>query len=81
VSTNPTLFDAELKAQIVKGLAVNGDAGRTWSGVVASLARGQSASKVGEMINESRVVEAITGQTAELDDCEAVEGALVVCLP
>ncbi|GFZ51807.1 hypothetical protein JCM24511_09575 [Saitozyma sp. JCM 24511] len=77
VSNNPHLFDTTLKGQVLTGLAQRGEAGKTWASVVASLARGQSASKVGALISEGHVVEAVLAQTEDLEDCEAVEGALV----
>lgn len=79
VAANPSLFDAALKNKVVSGLTPGGEEGRTWSGVLASLARGTSAPGVGAVIIEGQAVDAILKQTENLDETEAVEVALVVC--
>lgn len=79
VSTNPALFDG-VKPKVSEGLAAGGDTGKVWSAVIASLARGQSAAKVGALINEGKVIDLILGQTEDPEDVETTEGALVVRL-
>lgn len=78
IATNPTLFDAGLKDKLVQGLSAGGDDSRTWSGLMASLARGASAQGVGAAIAEGQAVDAVLSQTENMDDTDAVEGALVV---
>lgn len=78
VATNPALFDAGLKNKVVTGLNAGGEEGRTWAGVLASLARGTSAPGVGAVIAEGQAVDAILKQAENLSDTEAVEVALVV---
>jgi hypothetical protein len=77
VSTNPALFDG-VKPKITEGLAAGGDTAKVWSAVVASLARGQSAARVGALLNESRVVDLILDQAEDPEDVETTEGALMV---
>lgn len=80
VSTSPKLFDTVLRDKITEGLDSGSETGRIWVGVVASLARGQSATRVGAMIAAGQVVERIMKQTMTLEDTDSLEGALVVSL-
>jgi cullin-associated NEDD8-dissociated protein 1 len=80
VFISPKLFDSSLRDRIIEGLENGGDTGRIWVGVVASLARGRSASKIGALIGEGQVIEMIMKQTRDVEDTEAVKGALVVSL-
>lgn len=61
---------------IINGLRDVGDGRRTWTGVLASLARGQSVSKIGPLVRE--VTGLVIEQTGDVEDHEAVEGALAV---
>lgn len=80
VSTSSKLFDSALRERIVEGIESGGDTGRIWVAVVASLARGQSALKVGALIAAGQVVEKVMRQTQNVGDIDAVEGALVVSI-
>ncbi|WVQ80275.1 hypothetical protein IAT38_002380 [Cryptococcus sp. DSM 104549] len=76
VSTDPTLFSAELRTYIVDGISAGGESARVWMGLAASLARGQSAGSVGSLITEGKVAESILKQTADPEDGDTVEAAL-----
>ncbi|KAK4683892.1 hypothetical protein P7C73_g6321, partial [Tremellales sp. Uapishka_1] len=75
--SSPESFDTQLKATIVKGLQGDAESRRVWTGVVASLARGQNVHKIGGLVIEGQVMECILTQTQDVEDNEAVEGALV----
>lgn len=77
VAANPGLFDG-IKPKIAEGLAAGGDTSKVWAAVVASLARGQSAARIGGLVNEGKVVDLLLSQTEDLEDVEKTEGALVV---
>ena len=77
ISNNPTLFD-QVKPHVSQGLAAGGDAAKVWANVLASLARGLNASKVGVLVNEANVVELVLAQTEDPEETDMVEGALVV---
>ncbi|ORY22630.1 armadillo-type protein [Naematelia encephala] len=77
ISTNSELFDTTLKSRLVEGLSQGGDASRTWINLLASLARGPSVQKIGEFLVESKAVDLVLGEAGDLEDVEAVEGALV----
>jgi cullin-associated NEDD8-dissociated protein 1 len=77
VSSNPKLFDG-VKPKISAGLSAGGDTGKVWAAVIGSLARGQSAQRVGALINEGKVVNLLLQQTEDPEDDETTEGALMV---
>lgn len=79
VSSNPKLFDG-VKPKISEGLKAGGDTGKVWSAVVASLARGQSAARVGALVSEGKVLDLILKQTENPEDEDMTEGALMVSL-
>ncbi|ORX34727.1 armadillo-type protein [Kockovaella imperatae] len=76
VITNPLLFDDELRKQLSSGLKDNGESGSTWAAVLTSLARSADAGKVGEMISQGEIVDALLAQAANPEQNERVEGAL-----
>jgi cullin-associated NEDD8-dissociated protein 1 len=77
ISNNPALFD-QVTPQMAKGLAAGGDTAKVWANVLASLARGLSAAKVGALVNQGSVVNAVLAQTEDPEETDMVEGALVV---
>jgi cullin-associated NEDD8-dissociated protein 1 len=76
--SSPELFYSVLQGEIITGLETAGEASKTWVGVLASLAKGQSAPRVGELIGQGKVMETIIQHTENVEDSEAVEGALTV---
>lgn len=72
------MFDKKLNEKIIQGLGEGGENGKVWVGVIAGLARGSSASKVGGIISEGKAVDIILGQTQDPEETDDVEGALVV---
>jgi hypothetical protein len=81
VSKNPRLFDKKLNEKIIQGLGEGGEGGKVWVGVIAGLARGSSATKVGAMIGEGKALDVILEQTQDPEATDDVEGALVVSCP
>lgn len=49
-----------------------------WVGVIASLARGQSVGKMGDLVGEGRLIGMILDQSSDPQQTEAVEGSLAV---
>ena len=77
INNNPALFD-QVKPHVAQGLAAGGDTAKVWSNVLASLARGMNASKVGALVGEGQVVGLVLKQVEDPEDTDMVEGALVV---
>jgi cullin-associated NEDD8-dissociated protein 1 len=78
VSTDPKLFDKPVKGRIVQKLSQGGESARVWVGVIASLARGQSVGKMGDLVGEGRLIGMILDQSSDPQQTEAVEGSLAV---
>jgi cullin-associated NEDD8-dissociated protein 1 len=78
VSTDPKLFDKPVKGKIVQGLSQGGESARVWVGVIASLARGQSVGKMGDLVGEGRLIGMILDQSSYPAETESVEGSLAV---
>jgi cullin-associated NEDD8-dissociated protein 1 len=78
VSTDPKLFDKPVKGKIVQGLSQGGESARVWVGVIASLARGQSVGKMGDLVGEGRLIGMILDQSSDPAETESVEGSLAV---
>lgn len=77
ISNHPALFD-QVKPHISQSLAAGGDTAKIWSNVLTSLARGLNAAKVGSLLQEAGIVDAVLTQTEDPEETDMVEGALVV---
>ena len=80
VTSSPQIFDTSLRDEIIQGLDRGGDACRMWITVVASLAKGQTAPKIGSLIRSGHMMRIILKQTEDVGDIEAIEGALLVSI-
>lgn len=80
MATNPGLFDSDLRGKLIGGLGGGKESAKVWTAVIANLARGSSVAKVGGLVAEGRVVGMILSQCEDVEDTEAVEGALFVSL-
>ncbi|OCF45173.1 tip120-family protein [Kwoniella heveanensis CBS 569] len=78
IATNPNLFEATLKGDIVKGLnSQNAESVRVWLGVLTSLARGKTVGRIGNLIAQEDLTSTILQQTNKAEDTETVEAALI----
>jgi hypothetical protein len=77
VAVCPSLFDS-LKDDIASGFAAGGDSAKAWVAAVAGIAKTSAHAGVGALISSGDLVDNILAQTDDLDDTDAVEGAVTV---
>lgn len=67
-----------LKSEMAQGFAKGGDSAKAWVAAVAGIAKTSAASDVGALIANDDLVDVILKQADDLEDADAVEGALTV---
>ncbi|KAK1926054.1 putative TIP120-family protein TIP120B [Papiliotrema laurentii] len=78
ISTNPSIFSIEFPQQLEAGLRQDGDVGNAWIGLVAALAKEQTlVAKLGGMVTEGKIINIILEHTADTEQVDSVEAALV----
>ncbi len=77
ISVCPSQFNA-FKDDMSKGFSKGGDSAKAWVAAVAGLAKTPSSQEVGTLVANSGLADIIMKQTMNLEDTEAVEGALTV---
>ncbi|TXT05004.1 hypothetical protein VHUM_03824 [Vanrija humicola] len=75
IAISPQRFE-QIKEDLAKGLAAGGDSAKAWVAAVGGIAKTSAAQAIGALIAEGGLLEAILKQTEDLEDSEAVEGAL-----
>lgn len=73
----PNHFEG-LKKDLAAGFAKGGDSAKAWVAAVAGIAKTSAHSDIGALIASGKLVENILKQADNLDDTDAVEGALTV---
>lgn len=77
ISVCPAQFHA-IKDDMSKGFAQGGDSAKAWVAAVTGLAKTNSSSEVGALVANGGLADIIMKQTENLEDSDAVEGALTV---
>lgn len=77
ISICPQHFQS-LKPEMSQGFSAGGDAAKAWVAAVAGIAKTSAASDVGALIANDKLVDVILKQADDLEDADAVEGALTV---
>lgn len=77
ISVCPVQFHA-IKDDMINGFAKGGDSAKAWIAAVAGLAKTSSSPEVGALVSNNGLAEIIMQQTQNLEDSDAVEGALTV---
>lgn len=77
IAVCPQQFET-LKADMAKGLAQGGDSAKAWVAATAGMAKSSAASDVGGLISGTNLIGDIMSQASDLDDSDAVEGAMTV---
>lgn len=77
ISVCPSQFHA-IKDDMTRGFASGGDSAKAWVAAVAGLAKTSSSSDVGALVANGGLADVIMKQTENLEDTDAVEGALTV---
>lgn len=63
-----------------QGFSAGGDTAKAWVAAVAGIAKTSAAGDVGALIANDNLVDVILKQADDLEDADAVEGALTVGL-
>lgn len=77
VAICPQRFE-QIKVDLANGFAAGGDSAKAWVAAVGGIAKTSAAPAIGTLIAEGGLLEAILKQTEDVEDSDAVEGALTV---
>lgn len=77
ISVCPQQF-AAIKQDMSEGFAKGGDTAKAWVSAVSGIAKTSSSSDVGALVSGGGLVEVILTQTEDLEDADAIEGAMSV---
>lgn len=69
---------SQVQADMAKGFSKGGDSAKAWVAAVSGMAKTSIASEIAILIMEENLVDDVLAQTDDLEDCDAVEGALTV---
>lgn len=80
ISICPQQFDT-IKQLMTDGFTKGGDTAKAWVAAVSGIAKTSSASNVGDLVAGGGLVEVVLSQTEDLEDADAIEGAMSVSKP